>query len=123
MGLLSDLMIPALLLGLAGLLARRELRAHAERQRGDTDLFRYTTGRLRRRLAGVALLALTAFTLLGWELLPPASPRGASLYLVLMISEVLAMITLAVFDLLETARNAESADLRRQRGELDPNGE
>jgi hypothetical protein len=119
MDLLADLVVPIILIGLASLLTRRELHAHRRREHGDSDLFRYTKGRLVRRLSGIGLLAATGLTLGAWELWPPASPRAASLFLVVMLCEVVGLVVLGLVDLWETARTAQSADLSRQRGDSD----
>jgi hypothetical protein len=106
MGTLSDWLLPVLLFGFAGLLAIHEWQLFRETKDSDGDLFRYSRRRLRRRLIGLVDLAAFALTLLFWQLWPPRSARGASSFLSIFGLEVIVLVTIAVFDLLETSKGA-----------------
>lgn len=109
-----SLLLPGILWGVAFALGRRELRQYRAVRDIGYDLFTYSKGRLIRRLTGVALLAALGGTLFVFGVAPPGTPRGATIYMALIVSEVLALIVLPLFDLWETARTARPADLTRQ---------
>jgi hypothetical protein len=103
------------------LLGRRELRLYRERNRGerapgrvidlDRDLFRYSRGRLWRRMLGVGVIAAVGATIAAWELLPPRSPGEATTYLALLLGELAILVALPLLDLWETARTARPGEL------------
>jgi hypothetical protein len=99
---------------LAALLGRRELRLYRASGEIGTDLFVYTRARLWRRMTGVGVLAALGATLLAFELVGASSPSGLSLYMALLITEVVVLMVLPIFDLWETARTARPQDLTRQ---------
>jgi hypothetical protein len=98
--------LPAFLIGLAYVLGRRELRQYRLSGSIGSDLFVYSRGRLIRRLTGVGMLVALAVTLALLGFLRPAAPRGASLWLAVILGEVIAILLLPIFDLIETARSA-----------------
>ena len=111
-----SIVLPAVLVGLAFLIARREWKQYRAAEDIGSDLFVYSRGRLLRRMTGVAMLVALGTTLaaLGW--LPARTASGASIYMALLFSEVLVLLVLALLDLWETARSARPHDLTKQGG-------
>jgi hypothetical protein len=101
-----SIVVPSLLVGLACALGRREWKQYRAAAEIGSDLFVYTRGRLIRRMTGVALLVALAVTLALFGALPPRTPAGASVYLGVMLGEVVLLIVLPIVDLVETARTA-----------------
>jgi hypothetical protein len=106
MGPAFDVTVPLLLVLVAVLLGRRELRLYRASHDEDSDLFVYSRGRLHRRLAGVVVLASTGLTLGAMAWLPAISPRGTAIYVALLTTEVLALIAIPILDLIETTRRS-----------------
>jgi hypothetical protein len=106
--------VPIALWTLAFLLGRRELQSYRESNEVGSDLFRYSRGRLIRRMSGIAVLVATAATFAAMELMGPKTPRAAAIYLALLATEVAALVILGLGDLIETRRSADSSELRRQ---------
>lgn len=106
--LLSALLLPALCVGGAVLIWRRERASfaayQAEPAERDLPLFVYSRVRLRRRLTGACVLAAVGLTLLAWDLVRPETPTRATLVVVALILEVLLLVFVAIADLIETAR-------------------
>jgi hypothetical protein len=100
------IVVPALLLGLSYVLARREWKQYRAANEIGSDLFVYGKGRLVRRLIGIGVLAALGFTLFAMGLLPPSSPRGATVYLSVIVGEVALLVILPIVDLIETGRSA-----------------
>ena len=113
---LVSIALPLVLWALAFGLARREWRHYRADDDIGTDLFVYSRGRLARRMTGVALLVVLGATLAALGLFPARTPRGLSIYMALLIAEVLVLIVLPLIDLWETARTARPHDLTRQGG-------
>lgn len=109
-------MLPAILWGLAFLLARRELKQYKTADEIGSDLFVYSRGRLIRRMTGVVMLVALGTTLAALGVFPASTASGASIYMGLLISEVLILLVLPLLDLWETARTARPHDLTRQAG-------
>lgn len=86
-------------------LAARELRSYRTRDDGG-DLFIYSRKRLVRRLIGLGVLAATGATLSIWEIAPPGDPGAASLFLGLLLLEIVSLVVIAVLDLRETSSTA-----------------
>jgi hypothetical protein len=105
--------VPIVLWTLAFLLGRREVESYRDRDEVGSDLFRYSRGRLIRRLSGLGVLAGTGATLAAMELIGPKTPRAAAIYLALLATLVAAMVILAVADLIETRRSAAPGRLTR----------
>lgn len=101
-----SVVLPILLVTVAVSLGRREWRQYKAAAEIGSDLFVYTRGRLARRMTGVGFLVALAVTLALFGLIPPRTPGAASLWLAAILGEVLALIVLPIFDLLETNRTA-----------------
>lgn len=114
MGYLVELILPCALCVLAYFIGRRELRLYRHAKASGWDLFVYTKGRLWRRMFGVGVLAATGLTLAGVELHPSPGPVWASVYMGALLTEVVLLLVLPVFDLWETARTAKPEESRRQ---------
>jgi hypothetical protein len=112
-----SIVLPVALLALAVLLARREWRQYRGATDIGSDLFVYSRGRLVRRMTGVGLLVALGMTLAALGVFPARTASGLSIYLALLISEVLVLLLLPFLDLWETSRTAKLHDLRRQGGE------
>jgi hypothetical protein len=95
-------------------LARREWRLYRTTNDMGSDLFLYTRGRLARRMGGVLVLAALAATFAALGLRPARNAHEASAYLGLIMGELLLLIGMSVWDLIETARSAKPEDLTRQ---------
>jgi hypothetical protein len=117
---LVTLVLPGAIGAVALLLLRRELELFrgARRGDGDRDLFVYSTGRFVRRLTGIAALLALALTLAGLGLVPPRNAAQAQVYLGLITTELVALVVVPLWDLVETARTARPGD--RSRLEEDP---
>jgi hypothetical protein len=114
MGILTGVVFPIVLWGIAWMIGRREMMLYqAAHDHGD-DLFVYTKGRLYRRMTGVGVLVALGLTLLLMELWPASSGRGISLYFAIIMTEVAALIALPILDLRETSRTARPEDLKRR---------
>ena len=111
-----SIVVPAVLWGLAYVLARREWRQYQAAAEIGRDLFVYSKGRLIRRMTGVVLLVALGTTLAALGLFPARTATGASIDMALLISEVRVLLVLPVIDLWETARSARPEDLTRQAG-------
>lgn len=97
----------AALLAIASVpLAIREIRAYRRRDDLADDLFVYSRRRLVRRLFGLGVLAGVGATLLVWELATPSDARAASILMMVLLAEILALIVIGVLDLRETSRTA-----------------
>lgn len=105
------LAIAAVIAAVAALLARREIGLYRLRRDAEDDLFVYSKWRLARRLTGVFVLALTACTLVAWELFPPTTATGASVFMTVFLTEVAALVILPIFDLVDTTRSARVGNL------------
>lgn len=114
MDVVSSLALPAAIWVVAALILRRELRQRREQGGNPSDPFHYSKGRLARRAVGIGILALVGVTLAAWELAPPTSAGGASVYLWILCGEVAALVAVAVFDLRETARPARRRGATRR---------
>ena len=114
MGVGVGILLPVVLWGLALVIAKRELGLYREHAEFGTDLFAYSKWRLARRLTGVLVMIALGATLMAYELAPASSPRGASIYLGVLVGEVLALVVLPVLDLWETVHTADPEDLTRQ---------
>jgi len=112
----STIVLPLALWGLAYGLGRREWRHYKASDEIGTDLFVYSRGRLWRRMTGVGMLVALGLTLAALGLFPARSPQGLSIYMAVLITEVLVLLLLPLFDLWETARTARPHDLTRQGG-------
>lgn len=108
--------LPLILWALALFVGRREWRHYKTPTDIGSDLFIYSKGRLWRRMTGVALLAALGTTLAALGVFPARTAAGVSIYMALLISEVLVLLVLPFFDLWETARTARPHDLTRQGG-------
>lgn len=106
--------LPAALVVLAAVVARREWRQYRSATAIGSDLFRYSRGRLVRRMTGVGVLVALAMTLaaLGW--VRPRTASGLSALLGALLVEVALLVALPILDLWETARTARPEDLTRQ---------
>ena len=111
-----SIVLPAALCGLAYFLARREWKQYKLAEDIGSDLFVYSRGRFIRRMTGVVLLVALAMTLAALGVFPARTASGVSIYMALLISEVLILLVLPLFDLWETARTARPHDLTRQGG-------
>jgi hypothetical protein len=118
----NDLMTVAVaivLLLVAGYLGQRELaeyRSYRRAQAADeTDLFVYNSARLWVRGSGVAMCFGLAIALLGWELYPPASASGLTIYLAVFATLTLGLVIAVIIDLITTARTARPGQLPRKR--------
>jgi hypothetical protein len=116
-GPLVSFLLPLALWALAWGLARRELRQYRAAAEIGSDLFAYGKGRLVRRMIGVGVLALLGGTLAALDIAPARTAARASVYLTLLLAEVILLVGLAVLDLWETARTARPEDLTRQGGQ------
>jgi hypothetical protein len=120
------IVVPALLLGAAYVLGRREWLQYRAAAEIGSDLFVYGKGRLVRRMIGVGMLAALGLTLFAIGMLPPSSPRGASIYLGVLIGELVLLVVLPIVDLIETGRTARPgkglthSEGRRQRTRTPP---
>jgi hypothetical protein len=103
---LVTIVVPALLLGLAYVLARREWKQYRAAGEIGSDLFVYGRGRLVRRLIGIGVLAALGLTLFTMGIVPPSSPKGATVYLGVIVGEVALLVILPIVDLVETGRTA-----------------
>ncbi len=108
--------LPLGLWALAWALGRRELRQFRHAEDIGHDVFVYSRGRLWRRMTGVAAIAVLGVTLAALGFFPASTPRGASIYMALLVAEVLVLLLLPLVDLWETARTAKPGDLTRQAG-------
>ncbi len=113
---LVSIVVPIVLWGLAFLLARRECKQYKVSDEIGSDLFVYSRGRLVRRMTRVAMLVALGTTLAALGVFPARTANGASIYMVLLISEVLILLVLPMLDLWETARTARPHDLTRHGG-------
>jgi hypothetical protein len=109
------LVLPAVLLVLAALLLRRELRLYRRSAAIGNDLFVYSRWRLLRRLGGIAALVLMAVTFVALGVLPPRSATGASAYLGAILGELAVLVVVPIWDLVETARTARPGRGERYR--------
>ena len=100
------IVVPALLIGLAYVLARREWKQYRAAGEIGSDLFVYGKGRLIRRMIGIGVLGGLGVTLFLMGLLPPSSPKGATVYLSVIVGEVALLVILPIVDLIETGRTA-----------------
>ena len=113
MGIGVGIVLPIGLWVCAIVIGRRELALYREQTIGD-DLFLYSKWRLLRRLTGVAIMVALGATLMAYQLLPPKTSFGTSVYLGALVAEVIALVLLPIFDLAETMRTADPEDLTRQ---------
>jgi hypothetical protein len=111
-----SIVLPVILWALGAFLARREWKQYRVAEDIGSDLFVYSRGRLIRRMTGVAMLLALGTTLAALGLFPARTASGASIYMALLISEVLVLLVLPLFDLWETARTARPHDLTKQGG-------
>jgi hypothetical protein len=111
---LVNVLLPLVLAATGVFIGLREWQQYKASAEVGHDLFVYSRGRLARRLSGVATLLALAATLFAFGAFPANNPRGASVYLALMIGEVAVLLILPVLDLWETARTARPEELDRQ---------
>ncbi|MBT8495327.1 MAG: hypothetical protein KJO07_19930 [Deltaproteobacteria bacterium] len=106
------------LLLVAGYLGHRELGSYRSYRRAkandETDLFVYSKRRLGLRSSGVAMTFGLGIALLGWELYPPQSADGLSIYLALFATLTLGLVVVVVTDLVLTSKTARPGQLRRR---------
>ncbi len=113
---LTGIVLPLAMFVVAVLIGRHELALyHDARVLGD-KLFPYTQGRFKRRMFGVALLVVTAGTLVVIELFPARTAMVASLELAVLVTEVVVLLALPLFDLWESGRNARVGEATRPAG-------
>ena len=101
------LALAALLVLVAGALARQQLAAYRASQtpaNGESDLFNYTRKRLHIRLAGSVVLTAIGITLAIWEIATPLSAENAQRVVSILIAEVLLLFVVAFLDLRETGK-------------------
>jgi hypothetical protein len=67
-------------------------------------------------MTGVGVLVLLGGTLAALELFAARTASGASVYMGLLLGEVVVLLVLPFVDLWETARSAKPHDLTRQGG-------
>ncbi len=116
MGWVTGILFPIILWSLSVMLVRREFELYRVQEDFGTDLFLYTKGRLIRRLTGVVVIVALGATLMAMELYPAGSGAGASIYLALLLSEMLALVVIPLLDMWETTRTANSIDPTRLGG-------
>ena len=97
-------------------LARRELGLYRDSDEFGSDLFVYSKGRLVRRMTGIGVLVALGATLASLEFLPFRSSTALTIYIVLLVTEVAALVVLPLIDLWETAKTAQPGNLKRQAG-------
>jgi hypothetical protein len=117
---LVTIVVPAVCLGLAYVLGRREWKLYHAAAEIGSDLFVYSRGRLFRRMGGVVVLAALGLTFVALGVAPPRSPTGADVYLGLIVGEVAVLIVLPIWDLLETSRTARPGQGITDRGAARP---
>lgn len=115
MGAVETIVLPAIVALVALGLARREWRLYRVSHEIGSDLFLYSRGRLARRMGGVGILMALAATFAGLGFAPPRDAKDASVFLGLIVGELLTLIALSVWDLIETARSAKPGDPSRLR--------
>ena len=118
------LALAAGLIAIATLLGSREVKAyryHRSATYNDgTDLFVYTKGRFLARLGGVCCGGGFGVALVGWELLPPRSPEGLSVYLAVFGTLIIGLFVTVISDFMITAKTARPAQVKRQGRPEDP---
>ena len=112
MGITTGVVLPCLLVALAGWLGRREWRLYRAPATDGTDLFVYSRGRLVRRMIGLVALAAIGVTLAVIEL-AAASAAVVTGCGALLVAELLVLVVVPVLDLRETARTAHPERLER----------